>query len=155
MFDCLSRKVPLIVNAHGSAAELPDETLMKLPDPFTNEALSDALLRLRTNAELRESLSAQGAAYLDRIHHPERIAGLYRDVIEELYATTPQANRCLYTPSPGHQLWHRPQRRTWRQSQQRWRLIVNVSGYRKFCWISQTSYRPTFELASKVQREAS
>jgi glycosyltransferase involved in cell wall biosynthesis len=78
VFDCLSRKVPLIVNAHGSAAELPDETLIKLPDPFTNEALSDALLRLRTNAELRESLGARGAAYLNRIHHPERIAGLYR-----------------------------------------------------------------------------
>ena len=91
IFACLSRKVPLIVNAHGSAAELPDDAVMKLDESFTDEALLSALLRLRTDSDLRRNLSVGGASHLSREHHPERIAKLYHDVIEEGYAGSAQA----------------------------------------------------------------
>jgi glycosyltransferase involved in cell wall biosynthesis len=91
IFDCLSRSVPLLINAHGSAAELPDDALMKLDDDFTNETLSAALVRLRTDADLRQKLAARGALYVNEVHHPERVAERYRDAIEEFYITNPQA----------------------------------------------------------------
>jgi glycosyltransferase involved in cell wall biosynthesis len=91
VFDCLARRVPLIVNANGSAAELPDDVVVKLEDSFTNETLSAALVRLRADSDLRLNLAAHSALYIHRKHHPERIAGLYRDIIEEIYTTSSQA----------------------------------------------------------------
>jgi glycosyltransferase involved in cell wall biosynthesis len=91
IFDCLARKVPLVVNANGSAAELPGDVVVKLEDNFANEALSTALVRLRRDSDLRLKLAARGASYVNQEHHPERIAGLYRDIIEEIYTTSPQA----------------------------------------------------------------
>ena len=88
IFDCLSRNVPLVVNAHGSAAELPDDAVMKLRDEFADEELSTALTRLRSEPNLRQNLADRGALYLKERHHPERIAELYRDTIEELYDTS-------------------------------------------------------------------
>jgi glycosyltransferase involved in cell wall biosynthesis len=91
VFDCLARKVPLIVNANGSAAELPDDVVVKLEDSFANEVLSAALVRLRADSDLRLNLAARSALYVHQEHHPERIASLYRDIIEEIYTTSPQA----------------------------------------------------------------
>jgi glycosyltransferase involved in cell wall biosynthesis len=88
LFDCLSRNVPLVVNAHGSAAELPDDVVMKLDDDFADAALSAALTRMRTETELRQNFAQRGALYLNEQHHPERVAELYHDTIEELYHTT-------------------------------------------------------------------
>jgi glycosyltransferase involved in cell wall biosynthesis len=90
IFDCLARKVPLIINANGSAAELPDDVVVKLEDNFANEALSAALERLRTDSDLRLKLVARSASYVKQEHHPEQIAGLYRDIIEEIYTTSSQ-----------------------------------------------------------------
>jgi glycosyltransferase involved in cell wall biosynthesis len=91
IFDCLSRSVPLLINAHGSAAELPDDVVMKLDDDFTDEALCAALERLRRDMHLRQNLAARGALHLRRAHHPERIAEQYREIIEDIYSTSSQA----------------------------------------------------------------
>ena len=88
IFDCLSRNVPLVINAHGSAAELPDDVVMKLDDDFADAELSAALTRLRAEPNLRQKLAERGALYLKEQHHPERIAELYRNTIEELYNTS-------------------------------------------------------------------
>jgi FkbM family methyltransferase len=91
IFDCLSRGVPLIVNAHGSARELPDDAVSKLDDDFSDEALGAALEQLRLDAPLRQSLAVQSALHLNRAHHPERIAGQYWEIIEENYRTSSRA----------------------------------------------------------------
>jgi glycosyltransferase involved in cell wall biosynthesis len=91
IFDCLSRKVPLVINANGAAAELPDDAVMKLEDDFANEELSAALVRLRTDSRLRRNLAARGALQVSQAHHPERIAWLYREIIEDFYSTNSQA----------------------------------------------------------------
>src|SRR5271166_4948665 len=88
LFDCLSRNVPLVINAHGSSAELPDDVVMKLDDDFADAELSAALTRLRTEPNLCKNLAERGALYLNELRHPERIAELYRNTIEELYNTS-------------------------------------------------------------------
>jgi glycosyltransferase involved in cell wall biosynthesis len=104
LIDALSLEVPLVVNAHGSAAELPDDAVVKLDDNFTDEALSAAIARLRTDPGLRRYLAACGVSHLKRFHHPERIAALYRDFIEEVYATSSQAREQELVRVMGHTL---------------------------------------------------
>jgi glycosyltransferase involved in cell wall biosynthesis len=91
VFDCLSRSLPVLINAHGSAAELPDDAVIKLDDDFTNEALSAALARLRTDTALRQKLASRGVFHVSQVHNPERVARLYNDIIEQFYTTSPQA----------------------------------------------------------------
>ncbi len=92
IFDCLSRGVPLVVNAHGSSVELPEDAVVKLNDNFTDEALSAALARLHTDGDLRGKLAARCVLYLNEVHHSERVAQLYRDILEDLYTTSPRAH---------------------------------------------------------------
>ncbi|MRX10078.1 glycosyltransferase [Pseudoduganella sp. FT25W] len=82
VLDCLLHGVPTVANAHGSTAELPPEVLSLLPDRFSREELGEALLRLRANPTLRDSLSAAGAAYVREQHAPGRVGDLYHDTIE-------------------------------------------------------------------------
>jgi glycosyltransferase involved in cell wall biosynthesis len=91
IFDCLALDLPLVVNAHGSAAELPDDVVIKISDDFTDEALTGAITSLRTNPELGRKYSSRAAAYLDAEHRPELIAKKYRDFIEEVNITSPRA----------------------------------------------------------------
>ena len=88
IFDCLSCNVPLVINAHGSAAELPDDVAIKLDDDFADAELSAALSRLRAEPTLRRNLAGRGALYVRELHQPERVAELYRNAIEELYDTS-------------------------------------------------------------------
>ena len=91
IFDCLSRDVPLVINAHGSATEFPDDVLIKLDDDFADAELSEALGRVRAEPHLRQQLAERGALYLSEVHQPERVAELYRNAIEELYEISPLA----------------------------------------------------------------
>lgn len=103
--DCLLYGLPTIINAHGSTALLPDDTVIKLPDQFQVEELAHALARLRQDAVLRSALSRAGQAYMQAEHAPAHAAQLYRDAIEHftrhgrhaayralVQAAAPQAN---------------------------------------------------------------
>jgi glycosyltransferase involved in cell wall biosynthesis len=91
IFDCLSRNVPLVINANGSAAELPDHIVMRLENDFTNESLANLLERLRNDSHLRRNLAASAALHLTQTHRPDRITELYREIMEELSSTSSQA----------------------------------------------------------------
>ena len=91
IFDCLALNLPLIVNAHGSAAELPADVVLKIDDDFADEVLIDALTSLRASPELRRRFSARAASYLHEEHRPELIAEMYYDFIEEVNVTSPRA----------------------------------------------------------------
>jgi glycosyltransferase involved in cell wall biosynthesis len=82
VLDCLSFRLPTVINAHGSAAEVPDDVAIKLPDQFTEAELATALLRLRHEPSLAALLSDKAGAYMDAVHHPARIGAVYRDTIE-------------------------------------------------------------------------
>jgi glycosyltransferase involved in cell wall biosynthesis len=83
IFDALAQGIPLIANAHGSIAELPNELLLKLDDQFSEEDLIDALEKLRDNASLRQRLVTTSSAWLQHYHYPAVAAERYRDAIEQ------------------------------------------------------------------------
>jgi glycosyltransferase involved in cell wall biosynthesis len=91
VFDCMAAGLPLIVNAHGSAAELPDEVVTKISDDFTESELAEVLSKLRNDLELRRQIGAKSQYYLNEVHRPELVARRYFDVIEEFNATSPRA----------------------------------------------------------------
>jgi glycosyltransferase involved in cell wall biosynthesis len=90
VLDCLAWRLPTIINAHGSAAEVPGEVTIKLADQFTDAELADAMLRLRAAPALARDLSHKAAEYMDRVHHPARIGAIYRDVIEQFQHSSPR-----------------------------------------------------------------
>ena len=84
--DCLCFEVPLIVNRHGTATELPDDCAWKLPEQFSVKALGEAIGLLRGDAELRRNLAQAGRAYTEQRLRPSRIAQEYHAAIEASYA---------------------------------------------------------------------
>lgn len=82
LLDCLGYGLPVVLNAHATMAEVPDEVVYKLPDLFTDEQLSEALEQLYINGGLRQQLADVSREFVARELHPARIAEQYRDAIE-------------------------------------------------------------------------
>jgi glycosyltransferase involved in cell wall biosynthesis len=82
VLDCLLYGVPVIVNAHGSSAELPADVLLKLDEDCPLQALADALVQLRDQPALRAMLARQATNYMQAQHAPGPVGLLYRDAIE-------------------------------------------------------------------------
>ncbi|MBB3220856.1 glycosyltransferase [Pseudoduganella umbonata] len=82
VLDCLAYRLPTVINAHGSAAEVADDVAIKLPDQFTEQELADAILRLRHDRQMAQDLSQRAGAYMRKVHHPAHIGAMYRDTIE-------------------------------------------------------------------------
>jgi len=86
VLDCLLYGVPTIVNAHGAAASLTDDLVLKLPDlpdsAALTEAVAEALARLRTDAALRARLSRRAAAHMLAEHTPEHAGRQCFEAIE-------------------------------------------------------------------------
>ena len=82
VLDCLMHGLPTIVNAHGSSADLPLETLCMLPDGFEDAALSAALAELHASTERRGQLAQAGRAHIARHHAPAAVGALYVEAIE-------------------------------------------------------------------------
>ncbi|MDQ2989940.1 MAG: glycosyltransferase, partial [Pseudomonadota bacterium] len=89
VLDCLAYRLPTIINAHGSAAEVPAGVCIKLDDDFTLPTLSAALEQMHQQDALRARLSAAAGAYMLAGHHPARIGALYRDAIEAIAGSSP------------------------------------------------------------------
>jgi glycosyltransferase involved in cell wall biosynthesis len=91
IFDCLAQNLPLIVNAHGSAAELPEGVVVKIDDEFADKVLIEALTSLHASPERRREISARTASYLREEHQSKSIAQKYYDFIEEVNLNSPRA----------------------------------------------------------------
>ncbi|MGB6118621.1 MAG: glycosyltransferase, partial [Mesorhizobium sp.] len=91
--DCMAAGLPLIVNRHGSMAELPDDAVLMIEDTFEDRAFVDAMERLRNDTAERSRLSAAAIAHVAAVHDPVAAGDLYRDAIEhahgQLRARTP------------------------------------------------------------------
>lgn len=85
VLDCLAAGLPTIINAHGSAAEVPADVCIRLDDTFTNASLCDAILALHDAAGLRAQLGGRASAYMRAHHAPAHIGALYRDAIEAYF----------------------------------------------------------------------
>ena len=91
VLDCLASGLPTVVNAHGWAAELPEDVVVMLPEEPAVPDLVAALERLRDDAALRTAVGRRGAAYVDIAHNPEKAALAYRDALERFAVRSPAA----------------------------------------------------------------
>ena len=85
VLDCLAHGIPIIVNAHGSAAELPADTVWMLPDEFTDAQLGEALMTMYEDGRRRAQLGQRMREYVSTHHHPRRCADAYAEAIERFY----------------------------------------------------------------------
>lgn len=93
VLDAMSYGLPLIANACGTMAELPDEAVIKLREQFDQSELTAALEKLYYDSAARERLGSAARSYIHLHHDPIAIAQEYRDAIE--YFTT-QSERSRY-----------------------------------------------------------
>lgn len=91
--DCFAAGVPVIANAHGSAAELPSDLLVLLPDDADPVMIGKAVRALWDDPARRMRLSTKTRTHVLEDLAPRRIASLYRDAIEVSWNNGP--NSCL------------------------------------------------------------
>jgi len=85
VLDCMNYGLPTIINAHGSAAELPRDAVWMLPDEFTDDELVTALETLWKNDDLRGRLESRAQEIIQTHHDPARCAEQYAQAIEAIY----------------------------------------------------------------------
>ncbi len=93
VLDCMAAGLPVIVNAHGTAREIPDGTVLQIPDVFQTAELAAAIDRLFADKHARETLGAQGLEHIRTHHHPARVGKGVFDAIEAFYAKSDGANQ--------------------------------------------------------------
>ena len=86
LLDCLNAGVPVIANAHGSAAELPADAVWLLDDEFSDADLIAALETLHQDAGRRDGLRRRGREAIASRHAPESCAHLYAEAIEAFFS---------------------------------------------------------------------
>jgi glycosyltransferase involved in cell wall biosynthesis len=83
--DCMNHSLPLIVNAHGSMAELNPNAVSILPNEFNDFELTAALEELWANVDKRQTIGRLSHRIIVDKHSPASCAKLYRDAIEQFY----------------------------------------------------------------------
>jgi glycosyltransferase involved in cell wall biosynthesis len=82
ILDCLSYRIPTIINQHGSAAEMPEHIAVRLADDFSTAELALAMTQLRRDPAFARQVGEAGYAYMSTVHHPARVAQQYHAAIE-------------------------------------------------------------------------
>jgi len=84
VLDCMGHGLPTIVNAHGSMAELPTETIWQLPDHFEDGQLTAALEHLHASPSARNALGERARAFVADVHSPARCAQAYQHALQAI-----------------------------------------------------------------------
>lgn len=108
--DALANGLPLIVNASGTMAELPDDCVIKIAEAFEDGELVEALVRLVGDQTLRERLGRDGEDYMRTAHDPVLVARQYHDAIEELYRGSSRVRYLRLVERLGRDLAGKPAR---------------------------------------------
>jgi glycosyltransferase involved in cell wall biosynthesis len=85
LLDCLSFGVATITNANGSNGYVDRECLLMLPDQFTIDELTNAIVTLVNNSELRKNIGKRAENMVNTLHSPSACAKLYFEFIEQTY----------------------------------------------------------------------
>ena len=85
LIDCLQRGSAVIINNHGSLAEIPKDVCSKLAEYFTITNLSEALIFLANNSNLRAALGVSASKYCNLHHSLDKCAEAYYKSIESIY----------------------------------------------------------------------
>jgi glycosyltransferase involved in cell wall biosynthesis/SAM-dependent methyltransferase len=89
VLDCMAHGLPLVVNAHGWMAELPDDSAIKLADNFVQADLVAALEHLEAEPAVRAALGQRAQNLIAKEFTPARIADQYRDAVEIFAKSAP------------------------------------------------------------------
>jgi glycosyltransferase involved in cell wall biosynthesis len=83
VLDVLAHQKPLIINAHGTMDDYPKDILVKLPDEFSDQQLTQALEQLYEDVSLRTILRPKRVInmFLSSINS-EKVGSLYHEAIE-------------------------------------------------------------------------
>lgn len=92
VLDCMNHCLPTIVNANGSMADLNADSVYRIADDFTDEALTAALETLSGDAQQRQALGQRARATIEQQHAPEHCAALYQQAISQII-TAQRASR--------------------------------------------------------------
>lgn len=82
LLDCMAAGLPVIVNAHGTSAEVSTDAVLRLSETFTTQELADAIDRLFADCEYRAALGAKARDELLRHYHPSVVGRSVRDALE-------------------------------------------------------------------------
>ncbi|MCE5360909.1 MAG: glycosyltransferase [Acidithiobacillus sp.] len=85
LLDCMNYGLATIVNAHGSLAELDPQGVWMLPDEFSDEELTQAIMKLARHPEQRRALGMRAQEIIRTHHAPRRCAEQYFEAIETFY----------------------------------------------------------------------
>ena len=85
VLDCMNYGVATIVNSNGSLADLPTDSVYKLPDEFDDSELSRAFDVLSEDATKREALGRRAQEIVHRLHSPQACAEQYFSSIEDFH----------------------------------------------------------------------
>ena len=91
LFDCMGHGLAVVANAHGPMATCPPDTVLMLPEAFTDGELTRAVDALRFDAELRARVGKRARAFVSDELAPSVAAANYRDAIERFAAAVPAA----------------------------------------------------------------
>jgi glycosyltransferase involved in cell wall biosynthesis len=83
ILDCMAASIPVIINAHGTAAELRDDVVVKLPDQFANQELATAIDKLFKDREAGAELGRRGRNEIAEGHHPALVGEQIHNAIEQ------------------------------------------------------------------------
>ena len=87
----MGHALPIIVNAHGPMAELPEDCVAMLPDEFDDTELAVALDGLRADPARRAALSERARSYVKDHLSPRLAADQFHAAIEHFSAHSLEA----------------------------------------------------------------
>lgn len=86
VLDCLNHGLPVVVNAHGSMAEFPDDVVIMISGECYQQEIVDALEMIRNDESLRSLTGERAKEYIGKNHVPEDVAKAYMESIEVFHA---------------------------------------------------------------------
>jgi glycosyltransferase involved in cell wall biosynthesis len=83
VLDCMNFELPTILNANGSMAEIPGESVWKLEDEYEEASLIEAMEKLWRDEEKRKATGLLAKKYILNNHSPAYCASQYAEVMEQ------------------------------------------------------------------------
>ncbi len=85
LLDCMAAGLTTIINAHGSMAEFPDDTVVKVADDFSNVELAEALQTALTSFSENNRTGARARQHVADCHAPDKVVESYIAHMEAMY----------------------------------------------------------------------
>jgi len=90
VLDCMNYGLVTIVNAHGSMADLAEDTVWKMQNEFDDHELIHALETLWRDRGMRSRIGTNARRIIQSCHDPKWCAGLYKTSVEDFYKNSRQ-----------------------------------------------------------------